>query len=161
MLVEGQLRCIVATTPKEYHRYIKKDASIEQRFQQVDVAEPSVTDTISILRGLKEKYELHHGVKILDSALVVAAQLSSKYISGWCLPDKAFDLVDKACANVTVQLNSLPEEIDTLERKTIQPEVELHALEKEKDKASKARLVEERVVGQDEAVQAVAKAVLR
>lgn len=142
MLVGRQLRCIVATTPKEYHDFVKQDASIERRFQQVDVAGPSVTDTISILSGLKEEYELHHGVKILDSALVVAAQLSSKYISGWCLPDKAFDLVDKACANVTVQLNSLPEEIDTLDRKRIQLEDELHALEKENDKASKARLDE-------------------
>ena len=109
---------------------------------QVLVAEPSVQDTISILRGLKEKYEGHHGVHLQDRALVVAAQLSSRYITGRFLPDEAFDLVDEACANVRVQLDSQPEEIDALERRRIQLEVELHALEKDKDKASKARSVE-------------------
>lgn len=109
---------------------------------QVLVAEPSVQDTISILRGLKERYEGHHGVQLLDRALVVAAQLSSRYITGRFLPDKAIDLMDEACANVRVQLDSQPEEIDTLERKKVQLEVELHALEKDKDKASKARSVE-------------------
>ncbi|XP_050224817.1 chaperone protein ClpB1 [Mercurialis annua] len=142
MLARGQLRCIGATTLEEYRKYVEKDAAFERRFQQVYVAEPSVTDTINILRGLKEKYEGHHGVRILDRALVIAAQLSSRYITGRHLPDKAIDLVDEACANVRVQLDSQPEEIDNLERKKIQLEVELHALEKEKDKASKARYAE-------------------
>ncbi|TYJ25853.1 hypothetical protein E1A91_A07G077700v1 [Gossypium mustelinum] len=144
MLARGQLRCIGATTVEEYRKYVEKDAAFERRFQQVYVAEPSVADTISILRGLKEKYEGHHGVRIQDRALVVASQLSSRYITGRHLPDKAIDLVDEACANVRVQLDSQPEEIDNLERKRMQLEVELHALEKEKDKASKARLVEVR-----------------
>lgn len=144
MLARGQLRCIGATTLEEYRKYVEKDAAFERRFQQVYVAEPSVADTISILRGLKEKYEGHHGVRIQDRALVVAAQLSSRYITGRYLPDKAIDLVDEACANVRVQLDSQPEEIDNLERKRLQLEVELHALEREKDKASKARLVEVR-----------------
>ncbi|PKA65338.1 Chaperone protein ClpB1 [Apostasia shenzhenica] len=144
MLARGQLRCIGATTLEEYRKYVEKDAAFERRFQQVYVAEPSVQDTINILRGLKEKYEMHHGVRIQDRALVVAAQLSARYITGRHLPDKAIDLVDEACANVRVQLDSQPEEIDNLERKRIQLEVELHALEKEKDKASKARLIEVR-----------------
>lgn len=144
MLARGQLRCIAATTLEEYRKYVEKDAAFERRFQQVYVAEPSVLDTVSILRGLKEKYEGHHGVRIQDRALVIAAQLSSRYITGRHLPDKAIDLVDEACANVRVQLDSQPEEIDNLERKRKQLEVELHALEKEKDKASKARLVEVR-----------------
>uniref|UniRef100_A0A5B7B2G0 Chaperone protein ClpB1 n=1 Tax=Davidia involucrata TaxID=16924 RepID=A0A5B7B2G0_DAVIN len=144
MLARGQLRCIGATTLEEYRKYVEKDAAFERRFQQVYVAEPSVADAISILRGLKEKYEGHHGVRIQDRALVVAAQLSARYITGRHLPDKAIDLVDEACANVRVQLDSQPEEIDNLERKRIQLEVELHALEKEKDKASKARLIEVR-----------------
>ncbi|KAI3726849.1 hypothetical protein L1987_66655 [Smallanthus sonchifolius] len=142
MLARGQLRCIGATTLEEYRKYVEKDAAFERRFQQVLVAEPCVADTVSILRGLKEKYEGHHGVRILDRALVAAAQLSSRYITARFLPDKAIDLVDEACANVRVQLDSRPEEIDNLERKRMQLEVELHALEKEKDKASKARLVE-------------------
>ncbi|KAM7480087.1 hypothetical protein LguiA_028300 [Lonicera macranthoides] len=144
MLARGQLRCIGATTLEEYRKYVEKDAAFERRFQQVYVAEPSVPDTISILRGLKERYEGHHGVRIQDRALVVAAQLSHRYITGRHLPDKAIDLVDEACANVRVQLDSQPEEIDNLERKRMQLEVELHALEKEKDKASKARVVEVR-----------------
>lgn len=144
MLARGQLRCIGATTLEEYRKYVEKDAAFERRFQQVYVAEPSVPDTISILRGIKERYEGHHGVRIQDRALVVAAQLSNRYITGRHLPDKAIDLVDEACANVRVQLDSQPEEIDNLERKRLQLEVELHALEKEKDKASKARLVEVR-----------------
>ncbi|PKU80006.1 chaperone protein ClpB1 [Dendrobium catenatum] len=142
MLARGQLRCIGATTLEEYRKYVEKDAAFERRFQQVYVAEPSVPDTISILRGLKERYEGHHGVRIQDRALVVAAQLSSRYITGRHLPDKAIDLVDEACANVRVQLDSQPEEIDNLERRRIQLEVEMHALEKEKDKASKSRLAE-------------------
>ncbi|XP_050121724.1 chaperone protein ClpB1-like [Malus sylvestris] len=143
-LARGQLRYIGATTLEEYRKYVEKDAAFERRFQQVYVAEPSGPDTISILRGLKERYEDHHCVRILDRTLVVAAQLSSRYITGRHLPDKAVDLVDEACANVRVQLDSQPEEIDNLERKRMQLEVELHALEKEKDKASKARLVEVR-----------------
>nr|KAJ0210440.1 hypothetical protein LSAT_V11C400200810 [Lactuca sativa] len=142
MLARGQLRCIGATTLEEYRKYVEKDAAFERRFQQVLVAEPSVPDTISILRGLKERYEGHHGVRILDRALVVAAQLSSRYITARFLPDKAIDLVDEACANVRVQVDSQPEEIDNLERKKMQLKVEVHALEKEEDKASKARLVE-------------------
>ncbi|KAG2254194.1 hypothetical protein Bca52824_084330 [Brassica carinata] len=144
MLARGQLRCIGATTLEEYRKYVEKDAAFERRFQQVYVAEPSVVDTISILRGLKEKYEGHHGVRIQDRALINAAQLSARYITGRHLPDKAIDLVDEACANVRVQLDSQPEEIDNLERKRMQLEIELHALEREKDKASKARLVEVR-----------------
>ncbi|GJP29195.1 hypothetical protein CLOM_g19137 [Closterium sp. NIES-68] len=144
MLARGQLRCIGATTLEEYRKYIEKDAAFERRFQQVLVAEPSVPDTISILRGLRERYEGHHGVRIQDRALVVAAQLSARYITGRRLPDKAIDLVDEACANVRVTLDSQPEEIDALERKRIQLEVELHALEKEKDKASKVRADEVR-----------------
>ncbi|CAJ2669531.1 unnamed protein product [Trifolium pratense] len=144
MLARGTLRCIGATTLDEYRKYVEKDAAFERRFQQVYVSEPSVPDTISILRGLKEKYEGHHGVRIQDRAIVVAAQLSSRYITGRRLPDKAIDLVDEACANVRVQLDSQPEEIDNLERKRMQLEVELHALEKEEDKASKAHLVDVR-----------------
>ncbi|EFJ29621.1 hypothetical protein SELMODRAFT_170696 [Selaginella moellendorffii] len=142
MLARGTLRCIGATTLAEYRKYVEKDAAFERRFQQVLVKEPSVPETISILRGLKERYEGHHGVRIMDRALVVAAQLSSRYIAGRHLPDKAIDLVDEACANVRVQLDSQPEEIDKLERQRIQLEIEMHALEKEKDKASKDRLVE-------------------
>lgn len=142
MLARGQLRCIGATTLDEYRKYVEKDAAFERRFQQVMVSEPSIADTISILRGLKERYEGHHGVRLLDRALVVAAQLSSRYITSRFLPDKAIDLIDEACANVRVQLDSQPEEIDVLERRRIQLEVEAHAMEKEKDKASKARLVE-------------------
>ncbi|KAF9612252.1 hypothetical protein IFM89_038674 [Coptis chinensis] len=142
MLARGQLRCIGATTLEEYRKYVEKDAAFERRLQQVYVAEPSVPDTISILRGLKERYEGHHGVRIQDRALVMAAQLSARYITGRHLPDKAIDLVDEACANVRVQLDSQPEEIDNLERRRIQLEIEQHALEKEKDKASKARLLE-------------------
>ncbi|CAL9215468.1 unnamed protein product [Arabidopsis halleri] len=143
MLARGQLRCIGATTRDEYREYVEKDAAFERRFQQVYVAEPSVPETINILRGLKEKYEVHHGVCIQDTALVVSAQLSARYITGRKLPDKAFDLVDEACAYVRVQLDSQPEEIDDFERKIMQLEIELHALEKDKDKAaSVARLVE-------------------
>ncbi|QCD80820.1 ATP-dependent Clp protease ATP-binding subunit ClpB [Vigna unguiculata] len=144
MLARGQLRCIGATTLGEYRKYVEKDAAFERRFEQVFVAEPSVADAISILRGLKERYEGHHGVRIQDRALLMAVQLSSRYITGRHLPDKAIDLVDEACANVRVQLDSQPEEIDSLESKRMQLEVELHALEKENDKASKARFIEVR-----------------
>lgn len=140
MLARGELRCIGATTLDEYKKYVEKDPAFERRFQQVIVKEPSVPDTISILRGLKEKYETHHGVVIKDAALVVAAQLADRYITNRFLPDKAIDLVDEACANVRVQLDSQPEVIDQLERRKLQLEVEATALSKEKDAASKQRL---------------------
>jgi len=139
MLARGQLRCIGATTLSEYREHVEKDPAFERRFQQVMVNEPSVDATISILRGLKERYETHHGVTIQDAALVAAAKLSHRYISGRFLPDKAIDLVDEACANVRVQLDSKPEEIDALERRQLQLQVELAALQKEKDEASKKR----------------------
>ncbi|KAI9293440.1 hypothetical protein K502DRAFT_318294 [Neoconidiobolus thromboides FSU 785] len=142
MLARGELRCIGATTLDEYRQHVEKDAAFERRFQQVLVGEPSVTDTISILRGIKEKYEIHHGVKISDTALVAAAQLSSRYITNRFLPDKAIDLVDEACANTRVQLDSQPEVIDQLERRLLQLEVEATALGKEKNSASQARLEE-------------------
>jgi ATP-dependent Clp protease ATP-binding subunit ClpB len=131
MLARGELRCIGATTLDEYRKYVEKDPAFERRFQQVLVGEPSVLDTISILRGLKSRYETHHGVRIADSALVTAAQLSSRYITNRFLPDKAIDLVDEACANTRVQLDSQPEAIDQLNRKRLQLEVEATALEKE------------------------------
>mmetsp|Transcript_27367 Transcript_27367/g.77230 ORF Transcript_27367/g.77230 Transcript_27367/m.77230 type:complete len:972 (+) Transcript_27367:98-3013(+) len=140
MLARGELRCIGATTLAEYQKYIEKDAALERRFQPVHVGEPSVAATTSILRGLKEKYESHHGVRIQDSALVAAAQLADRYITGRYAPDKAIDLVDEACSKVRVQLDSKPEEIDSLERHLQQLEIEVAALKKEKDDASKARL---------------------
>jgi ATP-dependent Clp protease ATP-binding subunit ClpB len=139
-LARGELRCVGATTLNEYKKYIEKDAALERRFQQVFVGEPSVEDTISILRGLKEKYEVHHGVKIKDSALVAAATLSSRYISGRYLPDKAIDLVDEAASRIRIEIDSLPEEIDELERRTLQLEIERQALKKEKDEGSRERL---------------------
>ncbi|PVV04284.1 hypothetical protein BB560_001218 [Smittium megazygosporum] len=140
MLARGELRCIGATTLDEYKKHVEKDPAFERRFQQVLVSEPSVEDTVSILRGIKEKYETHHGVKIKDLALVAAAQLSSRYITSRFLPDKAIDLVDEACANIRVQLDSQPEIIDSLERRKLQLEIEETALSKEKDEASKNRL---------------------
>ncbi|KAJ1976561.1 hypothetical protein H4R33_006412 [Dimargaris cristalligena] len=140
MLARGELRCIGATTLDEYKKYVEKDAAFERRFQQVYVPEPSVEDSISILRGIKERYENHHGVKIMDSALVAAATLSKRYITNRYLPDKAIDLMDEACANTRVQLDSQPEAIDQLERRQLQLEVEATALAKEKDSASKGRL---------------------
>ena len=139
-LARGELRCIGATTLNEYKKYIEKDPALERRFQPVIVGEPSVEETISILRGLKEKYEVHHGVKIKDSALVAAAVLSNRYISNRFLPDKAIDLVDEAASRIRVQLDSLPEEIDELERRITQLEIEKQALKKEKDPASADRL---------------------
>ncbi|KAJ1980945.1 hypothetical protein H4R34_002265 [Dimargaris verticillata] len=139
MLARGELRCIGATTLDEYRKYVEKDAAFERRFQQVTVGEPTVPDTISILRGIKEKYETHHGVKIMDSALVAAAQLSKRYITTRFLPDKAIDLMDEACANTRVQLDSQPEVIDQLERRILRLQVEATAVSKEKDAASKAR----------------------
>ena len=139
-LARGELRCVGATTLNEYKKYIEKDAALERRFQQVFVGEPSVEETISILRGLKEKYEVHHGVKIKDAALVAAATLSGRYISGRYLPDKAIDLVDEAASRVRIAIDSLPEEIDELERRILQLEVERQALRKEVDPGSRERL---------------------
>ena len=139
-LARGELRCVGATTLNEYKKHIEKDAALERRFQQVYVGEPSVEETISILRGLKEKYEAHHGVKIKDSALVAAATLSSRYITNRFLPDKAIDLVDEAASRIRIQIDSLPEELDELDRRTLQLEIERQALKKEKDPASKERL---------------------
>ncbi|CAF2103970.1 unnamed protein product [Rotaria magnacalcarata] len=140
MLARGELRCIGATTLDEYRKYIEKDPAFERRFQQVLVKEPSVADCVSILRGLKDRYESHFGVRILDSALVIAAQLSNRYITNRFLPDKAIDLVDEACASIRVQLDSQPEIIDQLERRELQLDVEATALSQEKDDASKQRL---------------------
>jgi ATP-dependent Clp protease ATP-binding subunit ClpB len=139
-LARGELRCIGATTLNEYKKYIEKDPALERRFQPVFVGEPSVEETISILRGLKEKYEVHHGVKIKNSALVAAAVLSNRYISNRFLPDKAIDLIDEAASRIRVQLDSLPEEIDELERKITQLEIEKQALKKEKDQNASERL---------------------
>jgi len=139
-LARGELHCIGATTLDEYRKHVEKDAALERRFQPVLVGEPSVEDTISILRGLKERYEVHHGVRIQDSALVAAATLSNRYISDRFLPDKAIDLVDEAASRVRVQIDSLPEEIDQLERKRMQLEIEREALKKESDAASVERM---------------------
>ena len=140
MLARGELHCIGATTLDEYRQYIEKDAALERRFQPVMVEEPTVEDTISILRGLKERYEVFHGVKITDGALVAAATLSDRYISDRFLPDKAIDLVDEACAMVKTELDSMPAEMDELNRKIMQMEIEETALKKEDDRLSKERL---------------------
>ncbi|MEA2291604.1 MAG: ATP-dependent Clp protease ATP-binding subunit ClpB, partial [Solirubrobacteraceae bacterium] len=140
MLARGELHCIGATTLTEYRRYIEKDAALERRFQPVMVEEPSVEDTISILRGLRERFEVHHGVKIQDAALVAAATLSTRYISDRFLPDKAIDLVDEACAVIRTEIDSLPQELDAITRRVMQLEIEEAALEKENDPASKERL---------------------
>jgi ATP-dependent Clp protease ATP-binding subunit ClpB len=139
-LARGELRTIGATTLDEYRKYIEKDAALERRFQPVMVEEPSVEDTIAILRGLKERYEVHHGVRIQDAALVAAAVLSHRYISDRFLPDKAVDLVDEAASRLKIELDSMPTEIDVIERETMQLEMERQALKKEKDAASKERL---------------------
>jgi ATP-dependent Clp protease ATP-binding subunit ClpB len=139
-LARGELRTIGATTLDEYRKYIEKDAALERRFQPVTVGEPSVEDTIAILRGIKEKYEVHHGVRIQDAALVAAATLSNRYISDRFLPDKAVDLVDEAASRLKIELDSLPTEIDQFERQAMQLEMERQALAKEKDDASKQRL---------------------
>ena len=140
MLARGELHCIGATTLDEYRKYIEKDAALERRFQPVLVDEPSVEDAISILRGLKERYEVYHGVKITDGALVAAATLSNRYISDRFLPDKAIDLVDEACALIKTELDSMPAEMDELRRKIMQLEIEEAALKKEEDRLSKERL---------------------
>jgi ATP-dependent Clp protease ATP-binding subunit ClpB len=139
-LARGELRCVGATTIKEYRNHIEKDAALERRFQPVMVEEPTVEDTISILRGLKEKYEVHHGVRIKDSALVAAATLSHRYITDRFLPDKAIDLIDEATSKLRIEIDSMPAEIDDVQRKMTQLEIEREALKKEKDKASKERL---------------------
>jgi len=141
-LARGELRCIGATTLDEYRKHVEKDAALERRFQPIFVGEPTVEDTISILRGLKERYEVHHGVRIQDSALVAAATLSSRYITDRFLPDKAIDLVDEAASRVRVQIDSMPEELDQIERRRTQLEIEREALKKESDARSKARLPE-------------------
>ena len=142
MLARGELHCIGATTLDEYRQYIEKDAALERRFQPVMVEEPTVEDTISILRGLKERYEVFHGVKITDSALVAAATLSDRYISDRFLPDKAIDLVDEACALIKTELDSMPTELDEMRRKIMQMEIEEAALKKEDDRLSQDRLVD-------------------
>ncbi|MBW2013958.1 MAG: AAA family ATPase [Deltaproteobacteria bacterium] len=140
MLARGELHCIGATTLDEYRKYIEKDKALERRFQPVTVGEPTVEDTISILRGLKERYEVHHGVKIQDGALVTAAVLSNRYVTERFLPDKAIDLIDEACAMIRTEIDSMPTDLDEVSRRIMQLEIEEAALKKEKDKASKERL---------------------
>ena len=141
-LARGELRCVGATTLNEYKKHIEKDAALERRFQVVYVGEPTVEDTIAILRGLKERYEVHHGVRIKDSAIVAAATLSNRYITDRFLPDKAIDLIDEAASRLRIEIDSLPQEIDQLEREIIQLEIERQALQREDDEKSKARLKE-------------------
>ena len=140
MLARGELRMIGATTLDEYRKYVEKDPALERRFQQVYVGEPTVEDTIAILRGLKERYEVHHGVRIQDSALVSAAVLSNRYLTNRFLPDKAIDLMDEAASKLRIEIDSLPTEIDVVDRRILQLEIEKVALEKETDAASKERL---------------------
>jgi ATP-dependent Clp protease ATP-binding subunit ClpB len=146
-LARGELRCVGATTLNEYKKYIEKDAALERRFQQVFVGEPTVEDTIAILRGLKERYEVHHGVRIKDTAIVAAATLSNRYITDRFLPDKAIDLIDEAASRLRIEIDSLPQEIDVLEREILQLEIERQALQREEDERSKARLhdIEQRI----------------
>ena len=144
MLARGELHCIGATTLDEYRKHIEKDAALERRFQPVLVDQPSVEDTISILRGLKERYEVHHGVRIKDAALVAAAVLSNRYITDRFLPDKAIDLVDEAAARLRTEIDSMPAELDETRRRIMQLEIEREALRKEKDAASKERLAQAR-----------------
>src|SRR5207237_489898 len=148
-LARGELHCIGATTLDEYRKHIEKDPALERRFQTVLVQEPTVEDTISILRGLKDRYEVHHGVRIKDSAIVAAATLSHRYISDRFLPDKAIDLIDEAAASLRIQIDSMPTEIDQLERRATQLEIEKQALKKEDDLNSRERLaVAERELAQ-------------
>ena len=142
MLARGELHCIGATTLNEYREYIEKDSALERRFQKVGVSEPDVEDTISILRGLKERYEVYHGVRIQDRALVAAAELSDRYITDRFLPDKAIDLVDQACATIRTEMGSNPTELDQVNRRVMQLEIEESALKNESDNASKHRLEE-------------------
>ncbi len=139
-LARGELHCVGATTLDEYRQYIEKDAALERRFQKVQVDEPSVEDTVAILRGLKERYEIHHGVEITDPAIVAAATLSHRYISGRQLPDKAIDLIDEAASRIRMELDSKPEVMDRLDRRIVQLKIEREALKKDKDKATKKRL---------------------
>jgi len=140
MLARGELHCIGATTLDEYRMYIEKDPALERRFQQVMVREPSIEDTVSILRGLKERFELHHGVRIHDRAIIAASELSNRYITERFLPDKAIDLIDEACAMIRTEIDSMPQELDMVTRRLMQLEIEEQALRKEKDEASKKRL---------------------
>ena len=140
MLARGELRCIGATTLNEYRKHVEKDAALERRFQTVLVEQPNVEDSISILRGLRESFEIHHGVNIQDEAMVQAAVLSNRYVSDRFLPDKAIDLVDEACAMIRTELDSMPSELDEVSRRVLQLEIEETALKQEKDKSSKDRL---------------------
>src|SRR6202034_1931207 len=140
MVARGELRLIGATTLDEYRKYIEKDAALERRFQPVLVQPPSVADTIAILRGLKERYEVHHGVRIQDAALVAAAVLSDRYVTGRFLPDKAIDLVDESASRLRIEIDSMPTELDVVSRRIRQLEIESLALEKETDDASRERL---------------------
>ena len=141
-LARGELHCIGATTLDEYRKYVEKDAALARRFQPVQVQEPTVEDTVSILRGIKEKYELHHGVRISDNSLVVAATLSNRYITDRFLPDKAIDLVDEAASRLRMEIDSKPEELDALDREILQKQIEAEALRLEDDQASQDRLVD-------------------
>ncbi len=154
-LARGELRCVGATTLNEYRKYVEKDAALERRFQPIYVAQPSVEDTIAILRGLKERYEVHHGVKIKDSALIAASMLSHRYISDRFLPDKAVDLIDEAASKLRIEIDSVPMEIDEVQRRVMQLEIERQALKKEQDKASVERLkkLEEELTGLKNEVQ--------
>ncbi len=156
-LARGELHCVGATTLDEYRKHVEKDAALARRFQPVFVPEPTVEDTISILRGLKEKYELHHGVRISDAALVAAAMLSNRYISDRFLPDKAIDLVDEAASRLRMQVDSKPEALDELDRRIMQLKIEREALKKEKDTASKDRLakLEKEIVNLEEQANAL------
>ena len=157
-LARGELHCVGATTLDEYRKHIEKDAALARRFQPVFVNEPTVEDTISILRGLKEKYELHHGVRITDAALVAAATLSNRYIADRFLPDKAIDLVDEAASRLRMQVDSKPEELDEIDRRLMQLKIEREALKKEKDAASKDRLakLEKEIADLEEKANALA-----
>jgi ATPases with chaperone activity, ATP-binding subunit len=140
MLARGELNCIGATTLDEYRNHIEKDPALERRFQPVLVDQPTVEDTISILRGLKERYEIHHGVRIKDNALIASATLSNRYIADRFLPDKAIDLMDEAASRLRVEINSMPAEMDEISRRILQLQIEKEALKKENDSSSKERL---------------------
>ena len=142
-LARGELHAIGATTLKEYQKYIEKDKALERRFQSVIVDEPSVTDSISILRGIKDKYELHHGVRIKDDAVIKSVELSHRYISDRYLPDKAIDLMDEAASKLRIEIDSLPEELDELQRRIMQLEIEREAIRREKDKSKESELSKE------------------
>ncbi|MBN2503917.1 MAG: AAA family ATPase, partial [Bacilli bacterium] len=140
MLARGELHCIGATTLNEYRKYIEKDNALERRFQKVQIDEPSIEDTISIIRGLKDRFEAHHGVHINDNAIIAAASLANRYITDRFLPDKAIDLIDEACASIRMEIDSLPAELDDIKRKIMQLEIEKRAIEKESDPLAKDRL---------------------